>query len=136
RGRAASAEVSGNWNRAPERGESAGTELAETIRDILERGPKRSKRARAIAEELVRRRRLTGAADALAPTVAAAVRADIARRASSGGRARFRIDGDAISLVDWELPGDAVRFEREAARVAGRQRDAVRREFLQTLADL
>src|SRR5690606_28558052 len=40
RGRAASAEVSGNWNRAPERGESAGTELAETIRDILERGPK------------------------------------------------------------------------------------------------
>src|SRR5690606_30519866 len=126
----------GSWNRAPERGDAAGTDLAETIRDILERGPRRSKRARAIADELVRRRRLSGHGEALAPTVAAAVRADIARRAASGGRARFRIEGDAISLVDWELPNDAVRSERDGARTAARQRDAVRRDFLQTLADL
>jgi hypothetical protein len=136
RGRAAPAEVSGNWNRTPEKGDAAGADLAETIRDILERGPRRSKRARAIADELVRRRRLSGTGDALAPTVAAAVRSDVARRSSSGGRARFRIEGDAISLMDWDLSNEAVRAEREAARTAARQRDAARRDFLQRLGDL
>src|SRR5690554_5327092 len=135
-GRGQPRELGGDWNRAPEQGDAAGTELIEAIRDVLERGPKRSRRARAIAEELVRRRRLVGSGDALAPTIAAAVRADISRRRSSGGRARFRIDGDAISLVDWELPNDAVRAERDAARFAARQRDAIRRDFLRTLSDL
>src|SRR5690554_713317 len=129
-------ELTGDWNRAPERGDASGTELIEAIRDILERGPKRSRRARAVAEDLVRRRRLVGTGEALAPTVAAAVRADISRRKSSGGRARFRIEDDAISLVDWELPNDAVRAERDAARFAARQRDAIRRDFLRTLSDL
>jgi len=79
-----------------------------------------------IADQLVRRGRLVGDAASLAPTVSAAIRADHRRRE----RARFRYVEGRVALVDWYLPRDAVRQEKDVIRFAERQRDQVRRAFL------
>jgi hypothetical protein len=87
-----------------------------------------------IAGELVRRGRLSGDAGALAPTVAAAVRAD--SRRGRGERARFRHVSGGVALTDWYMPRDAVYRERDAIRAAERQRSEVRRAFLRKIAEL
>jgi hypothetical protein len=88
----------------------------------------------AIAGELVRRGRLSGDAGALAPTVAAAIRADSRRMRSE--RARFRHVPGGVALTDWYLPRDVVFRERDAVRAAERQRHEVRRAFVRKIGEL
>jgi hypothetical protein len=128
--------VRGDWNREQDHGEATGHDLAEAVRDVLEQGGRNPLPYARIAEQLVRRGRLAGSPDALAPTVAAAVRSDSARRAADHQRPRFRASFGRVGLVDWALPPEAVRFEREAARAAERQREIVRRAFVRRVADL
>ncbi|UCH28528.1 MAG: restriction endonuclease, partial [Myxococcales bacterium] len=72
----------------------------------------------------------------LAPTLAAAIRGDNAKRQATGRRPRFREGDGQISLLEWELPGDAVNAERDAVRAADRQRQSIRRALLKRLKDL
>jgi hypothetical protein len=122
-----------------------GKTLADAVYTWLAAGSPQVTSSVRIAEGLVRRGRLQGEPSALAPTVSAAVRADIARTKSTvvaGGmkeRPRFRMqEGQQpkIALAEWWMPRDAVRLEQEALRAADRQREQVRRAFVRRLADL
>lgn len=130
-------EVTGDWDREPAEGELVGKDLADAIEAVLDGGPHHPSTYEQIAHQLVRRGRLTGDAPALVPTVAAAVRGDIARRQAKNGRPRFRVGLDGrVALADWSLPNDAVRAEQEATRSAERQRDLARRAFVRRIAEL
>ncbi len=107
--------------------------LADAIEEVLQAGPKHIRSFLDIARELVQRGRLEGSPRALAPTVAAAVRGDDARRRASARRVRFRVTPQGVRLVAWDVPGDAMRAEREARRLAARQRRKVREELLRRL---
>jgi hypothetical protein len=87
-----------------------------------------------VAELLIRRGRLSGSPSALAPTIAAAVRADGLRRGPQG--ARFRLVDGRLALAEWYLPNEAARLERDAKRAAVSQRDVVHRAFLRKLNEL
>ena len=123
------------WDRQPGDGELLGKELADAIGTVLEGAEEGLSFAR-IAEQLVRKGRLSGDAQALAPTVAAAVRGDIARQRVEGTRARFRLAGDRVELSDWGLSRDALRAESEVKRSASRQREQARRHFLRCIAEM
>jgi hypothetical protein len=84
----------------------------------------------------VRRGRLNGVPDVLAPTVAAAVRGDIARAHRAGRRARFRIVEQRVTLTDWLLSRETLSAEDHVLQAAERQRDQVRRSFVMRLNDL
>jgi hypothetical protein len=103
---------------------------------VLLRGDRMPASFSRIADQLVRRGRLSGSPDALAPTVAAALRADAAVAQRSHGRPRFRIAGARVSLTEWLLPRDAVRSEEAAEHAAESQRDQVRRAFAGRLNEL
>ncbi|MDW8362852.1 MAG: HTH domain-containing protein [Myxococcales bacterium] len=126
----------GDWSREPRSGEPAGSDLADAVRDVLEQGGRSPQSYSRLAEALVRRGKLAGPADALAPTIAAAVRSDNASRVGGGQRPRFRVQGDRVSLTDWTVPPEALRFERDAIAAASRQRDAMRRAILRRMAEL
>jgi restriction endonuclease Mrr len=129
--------VRGDWHRAPEEGERVGHGLAEVVFELLDRGPDRPQTFARVAAELVRTNKLSGNAEALAPTVAAAVRADTARHTARDLRPRFRVQaGGVVSLVEWDVPREAQKAEREAERAAERQRDFARRAFLRMLSEL
>jgi hypothetical protein len=119
-------------SREPGHDDLLGRDLADAVFSVLASGEAIPLSYAQIAEQLVRRGRLVGDASALAPTVAAAIRADGRRR----DRPRFRYTGGRVALVDWWLPRDAVRHEREAQRFAERQREQVRRAFLRKLQEL
>jgi restriction endonuclease Mrr len=68
--------------------------------------------------------------------VAAAVRADNARRLAAGQRPRFRFAGGRVALTDWLLSGDLARLEQEAIAAVERYREASRRSFARKLAEL
>lgn len=136
RNRAAQSAVEGNWNRKSEDNESAGADLADAIARTLEGRPRRQQGYLGIAEALVRAGRLSGSAEGLAPTLAAAARGDNARRTAQGERPRFRAVGDGLALTSWDLPPEAVQAEKDAIRAAQRQREAVRRAFVRRLRDL
>ncbi|MCB9659069.1 MAG: hypothetical protein H6726_15565 [Sandaracinaceae bacterium] len=129
-------DVLGDWEREPGEGETVGIGLVEALERALSarQGPARSHEQ--LAQLLVEEGRLQGSAAALAPTVAAAVRADNARAQLQGARPRFRVWGDAVELTDWSLPNDALRAEAELRRALARQQDAVRRGFLRMVGDL
>jgi len=122
--------------RAAEAGEPVGRDLSDAIETAL-RGRSRQPRAlNKLAEALIETGRLAGTPALLAPTLAAAIRGDNAKRRASGGRPRF-LEGDGfVSLMEWSLPSDAVNAERDAVRAADRQRQSVRRAFIQRLRDL
>jgi len=126
----------GDPNREHVDGELVGKDLADavfTVMAALERQPQSLSR---VAEQLVRRGRLAGDPVMLVPTIAAAVRADIARREADTVRPRFRIVLGRVALTDWSLPGEAVRFEQDAVRSADRQREQVRQAFLRRVREL
>src|SRR5690606_4511138 len=129
-------EVTGDWERDSVDGETVGVGLVEALERALanRQGPARSHEQ--LAQLLIEEGRLSGSAAALAPTVAAAIRADNARAALRGERARFRVWGDAVELTDWSLPNDALRAEAELRRALARQQEAVRRGFLRLMSDL
>jgi hypothetical protein len=91
---------------------------------------------RQIAETAQRRGRLAGDAQLVQSQVAAAVRADNARRIAGGQRPRFRLAGGRVALTDWLLSGDLARLEQEALAAVDRYRDAARRSFARKLAEL
>lgn len=117
-------------------GEPVGRDLSDAIETAL-RGRSRQPRALVqIAEVLIDTGRLAGTPSVLAPTLAAAIRGDNAKRQASGGRPRFREGDGFVSLLEWSLPSDAVNAERDAVRAADRQRQSVRRAFVRRLRDL
>jgi hypothetical protein len=126
----------GDPNREHADGELVGKELADAVLAVLaglDRSPQPLLR---VADHLVRRGRLAGDPAMLVPTVAAAIRADAARREAERMRPRFRLALGRVSLTDWSLPQEAVRFEAEAVRAADRQREQVRQAFLRRVREL
>jgi hypothetical protein len=66
----------------------------------------------------------------------AAIRGDNAKRRASGGRPRFREADGIVSLLEWDLPNEAVNAERDAIRAADRQRQGVHRALIKRLRDI
>ncbi|WP_434041309.1 MULTISPECIES: HTH domain-containing protein [Sorangium] len=116
----------------------AGRDLADAIAGILSTFDRNAGAVslRQIAETAQRRGRLVGDVQLVQSQVAAAVRADNARRTAAGQRPRFRFAGGRIALTDWLLPGDLARLEQEALAAVERYRDAARRAFVRKLSEL
>ena len=116
----------------------AGRELSDAIAVILSTFDRNAGAVslRQIAETAQRRGRLSGDAQLVQSQVAAAVRADNARRIASGSRPRFRLAGGRVALTDWLLSGDLARLEQEALAAVERYRDAARRAFARKLGEL
>lgn len=91
---------------------------------------------RQLAENAQRRGRIAGDVQQVQAQVAAAVRADNARRLANGQRARFRIAGGRVALTDWLLGGELARLEAEAHAAVERYREAGRRALLRKLQEL
>ena len=125
-----------NPNREAADGELAGKDLADAVFAVMQTGDRNPQTFSRISEWLVRRGRLQGDSAALVPTVAAAVRADMARREAEDVRPRFRIVSGRVLLTDWSLSNEAIRFEQDAVRAADRQRDQVRQAFLRRVREL
>jgi hypothetical protein len=119
-------------------GDLAGRDLAEAIAVILQ-GFDRAVGAvslRQIAELAQRRGRLSGDVQLAQSHVAAAVRADQARRLHAGLRPRFRLAAGRVGLTDWVLDGELARLERDALGSLARYREAARRAFSRKCAEL
>ncbi|WP_437284513.1 HTH domain-containing protein [Sorangium sp. So ce406] len=116
----------------------AGRDLADAIAGILSTFDRNAGAVslRQIAETAQRRGRLVGDVQLVQSQVAAAVRADNARRTAAGQRPRFRFAGGRIALTDWLLPGDLSRLEQEALAAVERYREAARRAFVRKLSEL
>jgi hypothetical protein len=116
----------------------AGRELADAITAILSSFDRNAGAVslRQIAETAQRRGRLTGDPQLAQSQVAAAVRADNARRIAAGSRPRFRLAGGRVALTDWLLSGDLARLEQEALAAVERYRDGARRAFARKLGEL
>ncbi|KYF86458.1 hypothetical protein BE20_29075 [Sorangium cellulosum] len=116
----------------------AGRDLADAVAGILSTFDRNAGAVslRQIAETAQRRGRLAGDVQLVQSQVAAAVRADNARRTAAGQRPRFRFAGGRIALTDWLLPGDLARLEQEALAAVERYRDAARRAFARKLSEL
>jgi len=91
---------------------------------------------RQVAETAQRRGRLGGDLQQAQSQVAAAIRADNARRLSNGQRVRFRFSGGRVALTDWLLGGELARLEAEAHAAVERYREASRRALLRKLQEL
>lgn len=116
----------------------AGRDLADAIAAILQSFDRTvgAVSLRQIAETAQRKGKLTGEAQLIQSQIAAAVRADNARRGAAGLRPRFRMAGGRVGLTDWLLDADLARLERDALAAIGRYRDAARRAFVRKLGEL
>jgi hypothetical protein len=116
----------------------AGKDLADAVAVILTTFDRNGGPVslRQIAETAQRRGRLSGDAQLVQSQVAAAVRADNARRIASGQRPRFRFAGGRVALTDWVLSSDLARLEAEAVAAVERYREAARRAFARKLGEL
>ena len=116
----------------------AGRELSDAVAVILSTFDRNAGAVslRSIAETAQRRGRLAGDAQLVQSQVAAAVRADNARRITAGQRPRFRLAGGRVALTDWLLGGDLARLEQEALAAVERYREAARRAFARKLGEL
>jgi hypothetical protein len=123
-------------SRQPGDGDLLGKDLADAAYSVLARGDRSPASFARVADMLVRRGRLSGSAEALAPTVAAALRGDAARAQRAHARPRFRLIDQRVSLTEWLLPRDVVRCEENVEGAAEQQRDQVRRAFVNRLNDL
>lgn len=126
----------GDPNREHADGELVGKDLADAVHAVVAALDRQPQPLARVAEQLVRRGRLAGDPIMLIPTIAAAIRADIARREAEDVRPRFRMALGRVALTDWSLPTEAVRFEQDAVRAADRQREQVRQAFLRRVRDL
>ncbi len=114
-----------------------GQSLADAVYLIMSTGPRQATSVARVTEALVRKGRLAGSVEALAPTVAAAIRADISQRKLTVQRPRFRFASrDRLLLVDWSLSREALRFEREVDLFANKQKREVRDIFCRKLEGL
>ena len=122
--------------RPAEAGEPVGRDLSDAIETALRTRGRQARSLVQVAENLIEGGRLAGSPATLAPTLAAAIRGDNAKRRAAGGRPRFREGDGQVSLLEWELPNDAVNAERDALRAADRQRHSVRRALISRLKEL
>lgn len=125
-----------DFSREPGDGDLLGKDLADAVASVLSQGGPRGLPVIRIADQLVRRGRLSGDPGALVPTIMAAVRADIARKKIEQTRPRFKAEAGTVVLTEFLLPQDVVRAEQDVLRAAERQRDRVRRAFLRRLGEL
>lgn len=123
-------------SRAPGDGDLLGKDLSDAAFAVLVQAERVPVSFARVADLLVRRGRLSGDPLQLAPTVAAALRADSALAAKARVRPRFRIRGGEVALASWRLPREAARYEDDAERAAERQRSEVRRAFMARVNDL
>jgi restriction endonuclease Mrr len=116
----------------------AGKDMADVVAFLLNTLDRNGGQVslRQLAESAQRRGRLTGELQQAQSQVAAAIRADNARRLANGQRIRFRFVGGRVALTDWLLGGDLARFEAEAQAAVERYRDASRRTLLRKLQEL
>lgn len=116
----------------------AGTDLADAIALTLESFDRTvgAVSLRQIAETAQRHGKLDGDLQLAQSHIAAAVRADNARRRSRGQRPRFRTAGGRIGLTDWVLDGDLARYEREVMQALGRYRQAAQKAIARKCAEL
>jgi hypothetical protein len=116
---------------------SSGRDTADMIVALLTRREDRQPVGlRALAEEATRSGRMGGDPTNLIPMLAAASRMDGARRAVRGERARLRIAGGRVGLVDWTLPPELLRAEADAIAALERLREASRRYIVRRLNEL
>ena len=123
-----------DMSRSPEAGDLAGRELADAIEAVLKSAPREPTTYAATADLLVKKKRLSGNAAALAPSVAAAVRADLVRH--GGAAPRFREIEGRLALTEWYLPRDAAKGAEDLAGTAAKQRELMFAHFLKKLSDL
>ena len=116
----------------------AGKDLADAVAALLATFDRNAGAVslRQIAEAAQRRGRLQGDVQLVQSQIAAAIRADNARRTASGQRQRFRFAGGRVALTDWLLSSDLARYEQEALAAVERYRDAARRAFARKLGEL
>lgn len=116
----------------------AGRDLADAIAALLGTFDRNAGAVslRQIAEAAQRRGRLQGDVQLVQSQIAAAIRADNARRNASGQRQRFRFAGGRVALTDWLLSSDLARYEQDALAAVERYRDAARRAFARKLGEL
>jgi hypothetical protein len=116
----------------------AGRELADVVAMILGSFERTSGPVslRQLAEVAQRRGKVAGDSQTVQSHVAAATRADNARRLAAGLRPRFRLAGGRVGLTDWLLDGEMIRLERDAFAALQRYRDAARRSLARRLSDL
>jgi hypothetical protein len=116
----------------------SGKELADALASLLATYDRGAGPVSAfkLAEALQRRGRTTSDPGQLQSLLLTVARADNLRRAAAGQRARFRLVGARVGLVDWLLDGELLRLEREALAAADRYREATRRALARRLADL
>jgi len=91
---------------------------------------------RQVLDAARRRGRLMGDPTQAQSALSASLRADNARRASSGQRPRFRFSGGRVGLTDWLLDPELRRLERELFGAVDRYRDAVRRSLVRRIQGL
>jgi restriction endonuclease Mrr len=114
-----------------------GRDAADLLVSLLQRREDRNPVPfRTLVDEAIRSRRLSGDANVLAASLAASARADTARREARGERARLRVQGSRVALVEWSLGSEVVRAEEEALVALERLRDAVRRQLVRRLNEL
>jgi len=118
--------------------ELAGRDMADVISVLLagfdrNGGPVS---LRHLVEALQRKSRGQVDAQLLSSQIAAAVRADNARRAASGQRPRFRFAGGRVGSTDWVLGPDLAQAERDALAAIDRYREVARRAFARRVTDL
>ena len=128
--------VEGDWDRALAANEPAGRSLVEEIEAVLKQGRKEPRSLITIAEALVQNKILSGSARSLVPTLAAAIRADVAAREASSHFTRFVLDGEYVAHADWSSGRELVRARTDALRAARRQREAAQKSLLKSLRDL
>lgn len=129
-------EIRGDWQREPAEGDLSGKDLSDAIESALSSRGGKSLFFVEIADILVQRGRLQGDASALAPTIAAAVRGDVARRNATGLKPRFRVRFGEVSLLDQLLGGEVARAEQDAMRSLQRHRELVHRALVRKLQEL
>jgi hypothetical protein len=130
-------------DREPRRDEDDAREM-ETGRDaadllvslLTRRDDRQPVPMRSLVDEALRSGRLTGDAAFHVPALTAAARMDTVRRAMRGERARLRVAGGRVGLVDWTLPSDLVRAEADALAALERLRDTARRYVVRRLNEL
>ncbi len=116
----------------------AGKDLADAIAALLGTFDRNAGAVslRHIADAAQRRGRLQGDVQLVQSQIAAAIRADNARRLAAGQRQRFRFAGGRVALTDWLLSSDLARYEQEALAAVERYREAARRAFARKLGEL
>jgi hypothetical protein len=115
----------------------AGRDAAELVVSLLQRRDDRGPVPfRALVDDAIRSSRLAGDPNVLAASLAASARADSARRESRGERARLRVQGSRVTLVEWTLGGELLRAEEDALVALERVRDAARRQLVRKLNEL